>query len=60
MYNNVMEECFVSTNDKVKIALNHFKNGFEEVIIVVPGWFMTKDSKAFFNLSKAFLNYFFE
>ncbi len=58
MYNNVMEECFVSTNDKVKIALNHFKNGFEEVIIVVPGWFMTKDSKAFFNLSKAFLNYF--
>lgn len=49
-----MKEIFFRTNDGVKIAVNHFKDGFDRVVVIVPGWFMTKDSKSFLELSKEF------
>ncbi len=47
MYNVLMEELVLRTSDNTKIALNLYKSSHKEVIIVVHGWFMTKDSKAF-------------
>lgn len=49
-----MEECFVKTVDNVKIAFNHYKIGSESLVIVLHGWFMTKDSFAFSHLSEHF------
>lgn len=43
----VMEELFLNTKDRVNIALNWYNTGHKSVIIICPGWFMTKDSKAF-------------
>lgn len=44
-------EKFLKTSDNIKIAINHFENGFKNVVILAPGWFMTKDSKVFSSLS---------
>ncbi len=49
-----MKEITLKTADNVKIALNHYQNGFERVVIIAPGWFMTKDSKAFKEISEVF------
>ncbi len=49
-----MQEKFLYTNDNIKIAINHYDKGKESVLIIIPGWFMTKDSKAFLKISKAF------
>ena len=53
-----MEEIFLTTDDNVKIALNQYKNNYDEVVIVAHGWFMTKDSKAFRHISEEFYKYF--
>ena len=42
------------TKDKINIAINHYNNNFEEVVIVAPGWCMTKDSDAFRQISEFF------
>lgn len=49
-----MFETFVYTKDNTKIAINHYKNGYDDVVIICPGWFMTKDSKAFRTLAQDF------
>lgn len=49
-----MQESILKTEDNVNIAINHFDNGFDEVVIICPGWFMTKDSRAFYNMSQEF------
>ena len=49
-----MEEILLKTKDNTKIAVNHYSQGFESVLIVVPGWYMTKDSKAFSDISESF------
>ena len=49
-----MKEIEVFTKDKVKIAVNHYQQGFEEVVIVMPGWCMTKDSNAFKQIAEFF------
>ena len=41
----------LKTSDNVDIAINHLKNDKNEVVIIAPGWFMTKDSKAFSELA---------
>lgn len=46
------------TSDKTEIAINEFKTGHEEVLIIAPGWFMCKDSKPFNNMSLDFSKYF--
>ena len=47
-----MSEIEVKTIDNLKIRANHLKNGHDQVVIICPGWFMTKDSKSLSNLAK--------
>ena len=47
-----MERFFTKTEDDIKIAFNYYRTGYEEVVIICPGWFMTKDSKAFSSLAE--------
>ena len=56
-YNICMEKIFLKTSDGIKLALNHYKTGHNEVIIIVHGWFMTKDSKTFTSMSEEFSKY---
>ena len=53
-----MKTCSLITKDKVNIAINHYNNGHEEVVIVAPGWCMTKDSNAFTKIAEFFAEYF--
>lgn len=53
-----MEEIFLTTEDNVKIALNHYQNNRDEVVIIAHGWFMTKDSKAFLKISEELYKHF--
>lgn len=48
------QELFLKTQDNIKIAINHFQTGHEEALIIAPGWFMTKDSKAFDQMAEEF------
>lgn len=50
---NIKEEQ-ITTDDGVKIVFNHCNNGLESVLIFLPGWFMTKDSKSFRQMGEAF------
>lgn len=49
-----MEEVYFKTQDKVKIASNYYNTGKGEVVIIAPGWCMTKDSKSFMQIAEAF------
>jgi len=53
MSDNV-KEIFLETKDKVKIAINKYETGHDEVLIIAHGWFMTKDSKYFQDMSEVF------
>ena len=53
-----MEKIFLKTSDGIKLALNHYKTEHKDVLIIVHGWFMTKDSKAFLNLAEDFSKYY--
>lgn len=46
-----MKEVFLTTTDNIKISINHYSNSNDTVVIICPGWFMTKDAKAFLKLS---------
>lgn len=48
-----MHEEYIKTSDNVKIALNLYNSGQSSVIIICPGWFMTKDSKSFSDLAES-------
>lgn len=49
-----MQEIKVITKDNVRIAANLFNDSkCDEVVIILPGWFMTKDSKPFYKISNA-------
>ena len=47
-----MQEVFLKTVDNIKIAINHYSQFKNSVIIIAPGWFMTKDSKIFKKISE--------
>ena len=49
-----MKEILLKTKDNVKIAINHYQQGFDGVVIVAPGWCMTKDSDAFKRIAQMF------
>lgn len=53
-----MIEKFLKTTDDIKIAINHYQNSNDTVIILCPGWFMTKDSAAFKKMSEDFTGYY--
>lgn len=50
-----MKEVSLKTPDNISIKINHYENGNDEVVIICPGWFMTKDSKSLRNLSEDLL-----
>ena len=49
-----MNNYTLKTKDKIDIAINHYSCDSEEVVIIAPGWCMTKDSNAFCKISKMF------
>ena len=49
-----MQEVILKTDDNVKIAVNGYFSSKNEVVIVAPGWCMTKDSDAFRQISEMF------
>lgn len=53
-----VQEIVLRTDDGIKIAANQHKIGFEEVLIIAHGWFMTKDSKYFRDMANVFSQYF--
>ncbi len=46
------------TSDNINIACNHFDCGHDCVLIIAHGWFMSKDSNAFMQMSQDFCKYF--
>lgn len=52
-----VEETVV-TSDNVIIKYNAYKSEKKDALFIVPGWFMTKDSKAFKSISEDFSEYF--
>ena len=52
-----MEEIKLRTKDNVEIAVNYYCNGLDSVLIIAPGWFMTKDSKSFTEMADTFSEY---
>ena len=53
-----MKELVLKTKDKVDIAINYYTNAHDEVVIVAPGWCMTKDSNAFSQISEMFAKHY--
>ena len=49
-----MHNVMLKTKDNIDIAINYYANGYDEVVIVAPGWCMTKDSNAFIRISEFF------
>lgn len=52
------ENIEIKTKDKIIIAANYYKNGHNAVVIIAPGWCMTKDSNAFKNIAEFFAKQF--
>ena len=48
----------LTTQDNTKIAINYYNNKRDGVVIVAPGWCMTKDSDAFCQISEMFEEYY--
>ena len=49
-----MKNYNLKAKDKINIAINHYQNCHDKVVIVAPGWCMTKDSSAFCKISEMF------
>lgn len=49
-----MKRKTLKTFDNVEIEINCYENGFDSVLIFMPGWFMTKDSQCFLEKYKCF------
>lgn len=52
------EELYLKTSDKVKIAVNHYKRNKKQVVIIAPGYTMSKDSTFISDMAKKFANSF--
>lgn len=53
-----MNELFLTTKDNIRIGINYYNNAFQTVMIICPGWFMTKDSAPFKKLSEEFSKFY--
>ncbi|MBQ3640320.1 alpha/beta fold hydrolase [bacterium] len=53
-----MEKYKLITKDRVEIAINHYNREKDEVVVIAPGWCMTKDSNAFSQISEMFAKHF--
>ena len=49
-----MKNVHLRTKDGIKIELSYYNKGFDSVVIIAPGWCMTKDSKSFVEISNSF------
>lgn len=49
-----MREIYLKTSDNIDIAINHYAGIGNEVLIIAPGWCMTKDSKVFLQIADTF------
>lgn len=52
-----MKKLCLKTDDNIRLALNWYSNLCDEVTIIIPGWFMTKDSRVFLQLSEKLSQY---
>lgn len=52
------QELFLTTPDKIKIAINHYMMQADKVIIIAPGWTMSKDSKFIRKIANKLAKYF--
>jgi pimeloyl-ACP methyl ester carboxylesterase len=48
----------LKTSDDIKIAVKHYQGGKDEVLIIAPGWFMTKDTCSFSDMAQEFASRF--
>ncbi len=53
-----MQNIEIHTKDNINIAINYYRNNHDEVVIVAPGWCMTKDSEAFCKISEMFAKFY--
>lgn len=53
-----MKQHTLRTKDNIKIAINYYNRKNDSVVIICPGWFMTKDSKPFKNIAMELIKYF--
>lgn len=53
-----MKEIEFRTKDRIKIKANLYEKGNDSVVIIAPGWCMTKDSNAFVQISEMFFEKF--
>ena len=53
-----MKNRTLHTKDNINIAINHYQNHHDKVVIVAPGWCMTKDSAAFCKISEMFAKFY--
>ena len=49
-----MKKINLTTKDNIKIALNYYHKDNNSVVILAPGWCMTKDSNAFKKIAQNF------
>ena len=52
-----LKELFVTSKDGERIAVNHYDQERDSVIIICHGWSMCKDSKVFKGISEAFFDH---
>lgn len=52
-----MKELTLQSEDNVDIKINHYSKNSDEVVVVCPGWFMTKDSKSIKNIANALTSF---
>jgi len=48
----------LKTSDDITIAVKHYHSDRDEVLIIAPGWFMTKDTRSFSDMAEEFANQF--
>lgn len=53
-----MKNFKLKTKDNINISFNYYNNNNDSVVIVAPGWCMTKDSNAFMRISEFFAKHF--
>ena len=53
----MFKEKFLNTSDGVSVAVNHYDNSRESVLVIAHGWFMTKDTKPFKTMSEDFFKH---
>ncbi len=49
---------YIKSEDNIKISLDLYENNKKEVLILAPGWCMTKNSNAFQKISESFFEFF--